>query len=71
MSNEGKISQLFIYPIKSLGGISVESALVTDHGFQYDRRYVFYLMNFTMANTLATMAISCTIPYRNIDLYRS
>jgi uncharacterized protein YcbX len=35
-----RISQLFIYPIKSLGGISVESTLVTDRGFQYDRRYM-------------------------------
>jgi hypothetical protein len=34
------ISQLFIYPIKSLGGISVETALVTDRGFEYDRRYM-------------------------------
>src|SRR5579864_153130 len=34
------ISGLFIYPIKSLGGISVETALVTDRGFQYDRRYM-------------------------------
>ena len=35
-----RISQLFIYPIKSLGGISVETTLVTDRGFQYDRRYM-------------------------------
>jgi len=35
-----RISQLFIYPIKSLGGISVVSTLVTDRGFQYDRRYM-------------------------------
>jgi uncharacterized protein len=34
------ISQLFIYPIKSLGGISVSSAWVTDRGFQYDRRWM-------------------------------
>lgn len=35
-----QISRLFIYPIKSLGGISVHSALLTDRGFQYDRRWV-------------------------------
>ena len=35
-----RISQLFIYPVKSLGGISVETTLVTDRGFQYDRRYM-------------------------------
>jgi len=35
-----KVSQLFIYPIKSMGGIEVDSALVTDRGFQYDRRWM-------------------------------
>lgn len=34
------ISQLFIYPIKSLAGIAVSSATVTDRGFQHDRRYI-------------------------------
>ena len=34
------ISGLFIYPIKSLPGISVSSALVTDRGLQYDRRWM-------------------------------
>ncbi|MBK8505960.1 MAG: MOSC domain-containing protein [Saprospiraceae bacterium] len=35
-----KINQLFIYPIKSLRGISVESSLVTDRGLQFDRRWM-------------------------------
>ncbi len=34
------ISELFIYPIKSLGGVSVPVATVTDRGFQYDRRWM-------------------------------
>jgi len=34
------ISKLYIYPIKSLRGISVQSALVTDRGLQYDRRWM-------------------------------
>ena len=34
------VSELFIYPIKSLGGIAVSSALVTDRGLQYDRRWM-------------------------------
>ena len=34
------VSELFIYPIKSLGGISVPSAVVTDRGFKYDRRWM-------------------------------
>ncbi len=34
------ISELFIYPIKALGGIPVSSALLTERGFQYDRRWM-------------------------------
>lgn len=35
-----KISQLFIYPVKSLRGISLSSGLVTDRGLQNDRRWM-------------------------------
>src|SRR5690606_12924630 len=35
-----KISHLYIYPIKSLGGIPVKAAEVTDRGFKYDRRWM-------------------------------
>lgn len=35
-----QISQLFIYPIKSMAGISVKSAKVTATGFEYDRRWM-------------------------------
>jgi len=34
------ISEINIYPIKSLKGISVDSALVEDRGLQYDRRWM-------------------------------
>ena len=34
------ISHLFIYPIKSLGGIEVPSSYVGERGFQYDRRWM-------------------------------
>lgn len=34
------ISELFIYPIKSLGGIAVETAELTDRGFALDRRWM-------------------------------
>ncbi|MEP7374646.1 MAG: MOSC N-terminal beta barrel domain-containing protein [Chitinophagaceae bacterium] len=39
------VSKLYIYPVKSLGGISVSSAVVTDRGFQNDRRYMLVDMN--------------------------
>lgn len=35
-----QVSELFIYPIKSVGGISVKTATVTDRGLQYDRRWM-------------------------------
>ena len=34
------ISQLFIYPIKSLGGIALQQSLVTSRGLQHDRRFM-------------------------------
>jgi len=35
-----QISALYIYPIKSLGGIAVSSAQITDRGLQHDRRWM-------------------------------
>ena len=35
-----QVSQLYIFPIKSLGGIALNKAQVTDRGFQYDRRWM-------------------------------
>ena len=35
-----KLSKIFIYPIKSLGGISVSSAIAELRGLKYDRRYL-------------------------------
>lgn len=34
------LSEIYIYPIKSLGGISVDSAFADCRGLQYDRRYL-------------------------------
>ncbi len=34
------VSQLFIYPIKSLHGIAIQSTTITDRGLQYDRRFL-------------------------------
>lgn len=39
------ISQLFIYPIKSLGGIAVNSAQVSPMGFVHDRRWMLVDLN--------------------------
>lgn len=35
-----KISELYIYPVKSLGGIKVDKAVITDRGIKYDRRWM-------------------------------
>lgn len=37
---ELKLSQIWIYPIKSLGGISLTSSLVMKKGLQFDRRFM-------------------------------
>lgn len=34
------ISELYIYPIKSLSGISVQEVIVEEKGFQHDRRFM-------------------------------
>jgi len=34
------VSELYIYPIKSLGGVPVATAEVTSRGFRYDRRWM-------------------------------
>jgi uncharacterized protein len=34
------VSQLFVYPIKSMGGIKTSSVAVTDRGLKYDRRWI-------------------------------
>ncbi|GGA97152.1 MOSC domain-containing protein [Puia dinghuensis] len=35
-----RISNLYIYPIKSMGGIPLDTARVTDRGLEYDRRWM-------------------------------
>ncbi len=54
-----QVSELFIYPIKSLGGISVSIALVTDRGFQHDRRWMLVDENnkFITQRSLPQMAL--------------
>lgn len=40
MTNKYFLSEINIYPIKSLGGISLQSATVEERGLQYDRRWM-------------------------------
>ena len=35
MSSIGKVSELIIYPIKSLPGIKIESAIITKYGLAH------------------------------------
>jgi len=38
--NSYKLIEINIYPVKSLGGFSLQSAEATDRGFKYDRRWM-------------------------------
>ena len=38
--NIKKLSQIWIYPIKSLAGISIQKSTVLPKGLQYDRRWM-------------------------------
>ena len=40
MSSTLVLQEIYLYPIKSLGGISVSQALVEERGFRYDRRWM-------------------------------
>ncbi len=35
-----RLSEIWIYPVKSLGGIRVKSARVFEKGLEYDRRWM-------------------------------
>ncbi|MFZ6034285.1 MAG: MOSC domain-containing protein [Melioribacter sp.] len=37
---EYRLSEIYIYPFKSLGGISLKRAEATDRGLKYDRRFM-------------------------------
>jgi len=53
------VSQLFIYPIKSLGGIELSSVELVDRGFKYDRRWMLVDNNneFMTQRNWPTMAL--------------
>jgi uncharacterized protein YcbX len=69
-----KLSEIFIYPIKSLGGISVKEAEVTDRGLKFDRRWMLVDFNgkFLTQRTHPQMALikvdlsKDTLFFRNI-----
>ena len=54
-----QVSQLYIYPIKSLGGIALQTAEITDRGFKHDRRWMLIDSNnrFISQREVAEMAL--------------
>lgn len=54
-----QISELFIYPVKSLGGIALDKAVVTERGFERDRRWMLVDENnrFLSQREVAQMAL--------------
>lgn len=54
-----QVSQLYIYPIKSLGGIALQTVEITDRGFKYDRRWMLIDANnrFISQREVAAMAL--------------
>lgn len=52
------VSGLYIYPVKSLGGIAVNEATLTDFGFKHDRRWMLVDENnrFITQREVAAMA---------------
>lgn len=54
-----QVSQLIIYPIKSLGGVSLERSQVTDRGLRFDRRWMLVNADngFITQRTVPSMAL--------------
>ena len=60
--NKFKLSEIFIYPIKSMSGISIKTSLITDKGLEYDRRWLLVDENniFITQRILPEMALLST-----------
>lgn len=66
------ISELYIYPIKSLGGIQLKEVRLTDRGFEHDRRWMLVDANnrFITQREHASMALLQTAMASNgIEVY--
>jgi uncharacterized protein YcbX len=57
-----QISSLHIYPVKSMQGIDVDSALINQHGLRYDRQFMVVDLdgNFVTQRTVPGMATIAT-----------
>src|SRR5690348_3244905 len=53
------LSGIYIYPIKSLGGVALQSSLVEERGLPYDRRWLLVDKNnqFLTQRKLSNMAL--------------
>lgn len=60
--NKLKLSKIFFYPVKSMGGVSIKTSLITDRGLQYDRRWLLVDENnvFITQRVLPEMALLST-----------
>lgn len=58
------VASLYIHPVKSLGGFSVQEALTTDRGFEHDRRWMLVdeQRRFLSQREAPTMACLHTTP---------
>ena len=64
------LSGIYLYPVKSLGGISVNQAEVTDRGLKYDRRWMLIDENncFLSQRKIPQMAlINCELKSNELE----
>ncbi|THU40844.1 MOSC domain-containing protein [Niastella caeni] len=59
------VSELYIYPIKSLGGIALNSVTLTERGFEHDRRWMLVdehnqFMSQREVNAMALLKVQVT-----------
>lgn len=68
------VSELYIYPIKSLGGFNVNAATLTDRGFEHDRRWMLVDENnvFLSQRELTAMALlKVKLNDNGLEIYHS
>ena len=67
------ISELYIYPVKSLAGVPVDTVELTDRGFQYDRRWMLVDENnrfLTQREHTQMVLLQTAIRPGGIEVYR-
>jgi uncharacterized protein len=57
-----KVTHLFLYPVKSCGGIPLKEARIAERGFEHDRRWMLIDENRISINQIMQPRLACVSP---------